>query len=95
MSREKVAPPTDIEAMDCVGDVKALLEKGSISGEGASPKASLRRSARTRDEARMTYTLPVLPGGKNEDMVPVLRIEQSGGRYWARTSDLCDVNAML
>ena len=53
--------------------------------------------------ATIRYTIPMpgdspLLGGDAEELPlggPVLSTVKSGGRYWIRTSDLCDVNATL
>ena len=38
----------------------------------------------------LTYTMPLSPRGISGEKVGVLSTVQYGGRYWARTSDLCD-----
>ena len=47
------------------------------------------------DEVWLIYTMPLPPRGVFEEKTGVLSTVQYSGRYWARTSDLCDVNAVL
>ena len=95
LAGERAEAASEEEIIKCASEVKGLLDSGSISERRSFIKSYVKEIRITGDEARLTQTLPMLPGGNADEAVPVLGIEQSGGRYWARTSDLCDVNAVL
>jgi site-specific DNA recombinase len=76
-------------------DLRETLSEGTLAERRAFIRTFVKEIKVTGNDVVMTYTNPILPGGRIEEKVPVLCIEHYGGRYWTRTSDLCDVNAML
>ena len=50
---------------------------------------------RHRDMGTSPQTSYAVHEPKSKTRLKVLDFVQSGGRYWIRTSDLCDVNAAL
>jgi hypothetical protein len=51
--------------VECAGDLKGPLKKGSISERRSFIKSFVKKVKITRDEARITCTLPMLPDGKD------------------------------
>jgi site-specific DNA recombinase len=78
----------------CVSDLRGTLTDGSLVERRAFIRTFVKEIRVTGDEVVMAYANPMF-GGQTEERMGVLRTERSGGRYWTRTSDLCDVNAML
>ena len=87
--------PTPEEVRECATDLRNSLERGSLAERKAFIHGFVKEVRITGDEARLTYTLPMLPRGAREETESVLAIVHNGGRYWTRTSGLCDVNAVL
>jgi site-specific DNA recombinase len=71
-SREEVA--------ECARELRNLLQSGSLTERKTFVRGFVKKIRITDDEARMSYTLPMLPRGMAEEAVPVLGIEQRGGR---------------
>ena len=76
-------------------DLRNLLNESSLAERKAFIRSFIREVKVTGDEVLLTYTMPLPPSGIPEEKVGVLSTVQYSGRYWTRTSDLCDVNAVL
>lgn len=87
--------PSLEEVTECANDLKNVLERGSLSEKKAFILSFVKELRIIGDEARLTYTLPPLTKGLEEEGEAVLATEQRGGRYKARTCDLQCVKLML
>ena len=72
-----------------------MLTDSSLAETKSFVRSFVKEVKVTSDEVLLTYTIPMLPKEVTEERLPVLSIVHGGGRYWTRTSDLCDVNAAL
>ena len=91
--RVELASPEIVKSY--VDDLRNLLNNSSLAERRAFIRSFVKEVKVTGDEVLLTYTMPLSPEGISEEKVGVLSTVQYGGRYWARTSDLCDVNAVL
>jgi len=80
LASDKAEAASEEEMIECAKDLKGLLDKGSISERRSFIRSFVKEIKVTGDEARLSYTLPMFPSGKAEELVPVLGIEQHGGR---------------
>jgi site-specific DNA recombinase len=78
-----------------VDDLQELLKEGSLAERKAFIRSFVREVKVTGNEVVLNYTMPMLPDNVTIEKEGVLPTVHHGGRYWARTSDLCDVNAVL
>ena len=86
----------DLESISgYVDDLHDLLKEGSLAERKAFIRSFVREVKVTGNEVVLSYTMPTLPDSVTIEKDGVLPTVQYGGRYWARTSDLCDVNAVL
>ena len=84
-------------------DMSQFLATSELTESKAFIRSFVKEIAVAPGAATIRYTIPMpqdspLRGGKAEQVDlggPVLSTVKSGGRYWIRTSDLCDVNAAL
>ena len=84
-------------------EMSAFLATSELTESKAFIRSFVKEIAVAPGAATIRYTIPMpedspLRGGDAEEVAlgsPVLSTVQSGGRYWIRTSDLCDVNAAL
>jgi hypothetical protein len=80
---------------DYAKDLRETLSEGTLAERRAFIRTFVKEVKVTGNDVVMTYTNPILPGGRIEEKVPVLCIEHYGGRYRTRTCDLTDVNRVL
>ncbi len=94
----------DVETITAYAkDMSRFLATSELTESKAFIRSFVKEIAVAPGAATIRYTIPMpedspLRGGKAEDVAlgsPVLSTVKSGGRYWIRTSDLCDVNAAL
>ena len=78
-----------------VDDLHQFLDSSDLTSRKAFIKGFVKQVKVTGNEGRITYTFPVPPDNLDEESLGVLPIVRDSGRYWSRTSDLCDVNAVL
>ncbi len=87
-----------------VADMRQLLEESSLAERKSFIRSFVQEIViRDKDTAVLRYTMPVPSAtSSKEGAIEVLPLSQrvlpsvqDGGRYWIRTSDLCDVNATL
>ncbi len=89
------------EVLPYVEDLKGLLDESSLTERKGFIRSFVKEIEVGQSDAVIRYSLPipaeVLPHAGNVvgDTLGVLSSVRYGGRYWARTSDLCDVNAVL
>ncbi len=80
LAGQKVEPATLEEVRECASDLRALLEAGTIAERRSFVKSFVKELGINGDEARLSYTLPMLPTKVAEEGIPVLGIVQRGGR---------------
>ncbi len=84
-------------------DMSEFLATSELTESKAFIRSFVKEIAVAPGAATIRYTIPMpgdspLGGSEAEEVAlggPVLSTVKSGGRYWIRTSDLCDVNAAL
>ena len=79
------------ELLVYLGDFRELLAKGDVGNWRTLLKSFIQRIEKRGREVTVHYTLPLPRETVSLGETGVLTLEQSGGRYWSRTSDLCDV----
>jgi site-specific DNA recombinase len=79
----------------CIAYLQNLLSESSLVERKSFIRSFVKDIKVTGNEVLLTYTIPMLPKGLTEERLPVLCIVHDGGQYWIRTSDPCDVNAVL
>jgi site-specific DNA recombinase len=80
LANQKAEPASRKDIAEFVIDLRRLLDAGSISERRTFIKSFVKQVRITGDEAKLTYTLPVLPQGKDDETVTVLDIVHRGGR---------------
>ena len=94
----------DVETITAYAEeMREFLGTSELTESKAFINSFVKEIAVAPGAATIRYTIPMpedspVRGGKAEDVAlggPVLSTVKSGGRYWIRTSDLCDVNAAL
>jgi site-specific DNA recombinase len=81
----------DLETISMyVDDLQALLNQGSLTERRAFIRSFVKEIKVTGGEAILSYFPPNLPEKLVVERAGVLPTVQYSGRYWARTSDLCD-----
>jgi hypothetical protein len=73
-----------------VDDLHDLLKEGTLAERRAFIRSFVKEVRVTGNEAILSYSMPILPEKVAIEKDGVLPTVQHGGRYWARTSDLCD-----
>ena len=84
-------------------DMSGFLEESELTERRAFIETFVKEIVVMPGNALMRYTIPMpddsrIPGGNAKEMAlngSILSTVKNGGRYWTRTSDLCDVNAAL
>ena len=76
-------------------DLRNLLEESPLAERKSFVKSFGREVRVTGTEVLLSYNIPLSAGAASQDTLVVPHIVHDGGRYRARTSDLCDVNAVL
>ena len=84
-------------------DMSDYLATSELTESKAFIHSFVKEIAVAPGAATIRYAIPMPEdspprGGDAEEVAlggPVLSTVKSGGRYWIRTSDLCDVNAAL
>lgn len=77
---QRAEPATEEEVRECARDLKGLLERGPLTERRSFIRSFVKNITITGDDARLTYTLPMLQKGVDEEAVPVLGIVHYGGR---------------
>lgn len=84
--REHVLTPDNLTALgedevrECATDLRDSLERGSLAERKAFIRSFVKEGSIAGDEAKLTYTLPLLPRGLREETESVLAILHRGGR---------------
>ena len=65
-----------------VNDLRHTLEEGSLADRRAFVKSFVKEIIISGEEARLLYTMPLIPDGSEEENVGVLPMVSYGGRYW-------------
>jgi DNA invertase Pin-like site-specific DNA recombinase len=79
LASQKAEPASRQNIAELVIDLRRLLGAGSISERRTFIKSFVKEVRIAGDEAKLTYTLPVLPQGKDDETVPVLDVVHRGG----------------
>ncbi len=82
LAEETLEVPTLEEVRECAAELRNSLERGSLTERKAFIRGFIKEVNITGDEAKLTYTLPMLPRGLREETESVLAIVHRGGRYW-------------
>ncbi len=82
VAEQTLEVPTVDEVREWATDLRNSLERGSLAERKAFIRGFVKEVRITGDEAKLTYTLPMLPRGLSEETESVLAIVHSGGRYW-------------
>ncbi|MDO8491670.1 MAG: hypothetical protein Q7T04_06630, partial [Dehalococcoidia bacterium] len=69
--------PTQGEIAECVVDLRAILERGTLPETKAFVRSFIREISVIRDEAKLIY---IMPTSNQDAMEPVLAIERYGGQ---------------
>ena len=86
--RVELASPEVVSSY--VEDLRRVLEESELTEKRAFVRSFIKRIRIVGQEAFLSYTMPI--NGLLEEKIGVLPIVKYGGRYTARTYDLCDVN---
>jgi site-specific DNA recombinase len=89
--RVELASPEVVKRF--TNEMRKVLELSEFTEKKAFLRSFVEKISVMSDHAVIKYKAPI--NGLIEDKIGVLAIVQHGGRYTARTYDLCDVNAML
>jgi hypothetical protein len=79
----------------CVSELRDLLTEGSFAERKTFIRSFVKEIKVTGDDALLTYTMPILPGGVAEERLSVLPIVHGGGPFWTRTRDLSLIRTAL
>ncbi len=77
-----------------VQELSGMLDSGSLAERRAFLKSFIKEVKVTDNEVLMTYSMPVMPDGTDQEKT-VLDTVNCGGAEGIRTPDPCDANAML
>ena len=80
---------------ECTDDLHDLLNGSSLAQRKAFVRSFVKDIKIIGSEATLIYTMPLIPDKPRKRKKEVLSIEQYGGRYWIRTSDLLRVKQAL
>jgi site-specific DNA recombinase len=72
----------------CVSDLRNLLSESPLAERKSFVRSFVKEVKVTGDSVLLTYTIPMLPKGSTEEMLPVLSIVHDGGAEGIRTPDL-------
>ena len=78
-----------------VADLRNLLSDSTLADRKSFIKSFVSEVRVTGTEVLLAYNLPASEGKLANETCVVPPIVHYGGRYWTRTSGLCDVNAVL
>ena len=95
LSQRKIELAGPEVVREYVEDLRQFLDSSDLPERRAFIKGFIKEVRVTGGEGRIRYTFPIPPDNLEEEKLGVLPTVRYGGRYWARTSDLCDVNAVL
>ena len=93
VSASKVQLADEQSIKESLADLRELLNSSPIYETREFIRSFVKEVKVTSDQVVLTYTMPTGEGLTEEALV--LPSVNHGGRYTARTYDLCDVNAML
>ena len=93
ISTQKVQLADEQSVKESLADLRELLNSSPICETREFIRSFVKEVKVTSDQVVLTYTMPTGEGLTEEAVV--LPSVKHGGRYTARTYDLCDVNAML
>ena len=79
VAEQTLEVPTLEEVRECAADLRNSLERGSLAERKAFIRGFVKEVRIAGDEAKLTYTLPMLPRGLREETESVLAIVQHGG----------------
>ena len=81
----------NLETMtEYIADMQAVLRGGTLVERKAFIRSFVKDIRVSGNDAVLIYSVPELPEKVSLEEAGVPRIVQHGGRYWTRTSDLCD-----
>jgi site-specific DNA recombinase len=93
VSTSKVQLADEQAVKESLADLREILNSSPICETREFIRSFVKEVKVTSDQVVLTYTMPTGEGLTEEALV--LPSVNHGGRYTARTYDLCDVNAML
>ncbi|MBI4245504.1 MAG: hypothetical protein HY606_15555 [Planctomycetes bacterium] len=81
VAEQTLEVPIADEVRECATDLRDSLERWSLAERKAFIRSFVKEVSIAGDEAKLTYTLPLLPRGLREETESVLAILHRGGRY--------------
>ncbi len=88
LSARRVELADEETVAHCVSDLRNLLSESSLAERKSFVRSFVKEVKVTGDKVLLTYTIPMLPKGLTEEMLPVLSIVHDGGAEGIRTPDL-------
>jgi site-specific DNA recombinase len=82
MSDRKVELADLSTVKDYASDLRHTLDESPLSERKAFIRSFVENIIVTKEEAQLSYTIPLLPKGLTEERAGVLPIVRYGGRYW-------------
>jgi site-specific DNA recombinase len=95
MTEKTIEAPAPEEVKECAADLRHSMERGSIAERKSLIRGFIKEINIRGNEAKMTYTLPMLPRGVAEETESVLAIVHYGGRRRTRISNLSCLSCNL
>ena len=85
LSARRVELADEETVAHCVSDLRNLLSESSLAERKSFVRSFVKEVKVTGDNVLLTYTIPMLPKGLTEEMLPVLSIVHDGGEGGTRT----------
>jgi site-specific DNA recombinase len=85
LSARRVELADEETVAHCVSDLRNLLSESSLAERKSFVRSFVKEVKVTGDSVLLTYTIPMLPKGLTEEMLPVLSIVHDGGEGGTRT----------
>ncbi|MDH5365026.1 MAG: recombinase family protein, partial [Dehalococcoidia bacterium] len=79
LSARRVELADEETVAHCVSDLRNLLSESSLAERKSFVRSFVKEVKVTGDSVLLTYTIPMLPKGLTEEMLPVLSIVHDGG----------------
>jgi site-specific DNA recombinase len=89
LSARRVELADEETVAHCVSDLRNLLSESSLAERKSFVRSFVKEVKVTGDNVLLTYTIPMLPKGLTEEMLPVLSIVHDGGEGGTRTPTPC------
>ena len=87
LAERKIELADDNLVQSYVQDLKEVLGNSPLPEQKTFIRSFVREIKVTGREVLLTYTIPLLPNGRNHETIGVLDTVQYGGPFWTRTRD--------